>query len=497
MTPSSLPTTRPAPFHLHAEAVEALTGGQWHGGARHAVIHGATLDSRAVAPGSLFVCIRGERVDGHDFAAGAVGDGAALVLASRPLHLPVPVLVVADAARALGQLAAEFRDRCARWTGGGPRWIAVCGANGKTTTKELLASACAGTGQVVHATRGNLNNHLGVPLTVLATPADAAWCVIEIGTNAPGEVAALAPCAKPQVAVVTSIGPEHLEGFGDLAGVAREECSIFASLPADGTAFVGLHGAVGHGADAAQLANIARAAAGSRTLHLLDDVDTPTGVADVPVHGQAGELSLRLDTFDGSTEIALLGAHNLANAALAFHAVVAAGVAPQAALAGLSRALPVAGRLVPRPAGAHLVLDDTYNANPASMIAGLRVLANCPGRHLAILGPMGELGAAVAEGHRVVGAEARRLGLPLLVVAGRGALAGLEQHLIAGYGAAAQLVADRPTALAAAQRLLTAGSTTVLVKASRSQGLEQVVTGLCAATPSSSSAPSAGADQPC
>jgi UDP-N-acetylmuramoyl-tripeptide--D-alanyl-D-alanine ligase len=251
---------------------------------------------------------------------------------------------------------------------------------------------------------------------------------------------------------------------------------------------------MGHGANASELAAIARAAAGSRTLHLLDDVDRPTGVADVPVHGQAGELTLRLDTFDGSTEIALLGVHNLANAALAFHAVVAAGIPPAAALAGLSHAVPVAGRLVPRPAGIHLVLDDTYNANPASMIAGLRVLANCPGRHLAILGPMGELGAALVEGHRAVGAEAKRLGVPLIVVAGRGALAGAEVHLAAGYGPDAQLVADRTAALTAARSVLSSGATTVLVKASRSQGLEHVVAGLCTPIPV---VPSAGADHPC
>ena len=154
---------------------------------------------------------------------------------------------------------------------------------------------------------------------------------------------------------------------------------------------------------------------------------------------------------------------------------------PAAALAGLSHAEPVAGRLVPRPAGAHLILDDTYNANPASMIAGLRVLAACPGRKLAILGPMGELGPALVEGHRAVGAEARRLGLPLLIVAGRGGLAGAEVHLAAGYGSEAVVVADRPAAIAAAQTRLAVGSTTVLVKASRSQALEAVVSGLGAA----------------
>lgn len=471
-------TVQPAPFQVSAAEAEAITGGHWHGADQLVVLHGAAIDSRAVTPGCLFACIRGERVDGHDFAASAAGDGAVLIVATRQLALSVaiPVLVVADVALALQALATLFRA-CHHQA----RWIAVCGANGKTTTKELLAAACAGGGDLVHATLGNLNNHLGVPLTVLNTPAEAVYCVIEIGTNAPGEVAALAACVAPHVAVVTSIGPEHLEGFGDLVGVAREECSVFAALADDGAAFLGLHGLAGH-TDAggiAAIAQLARTAAHGRVLTLCDDAETSTGCAEVAVVGRTGELSVRLDTAHGSAEIGFLGVHNLANATLAFHAAVAAGVAPAAALAGLSRATPVAGRLVPRPAGIHLVLDDTYNANPASMIAGLHVLAGCPGRHLAILGPMGELGDAVAEGHRLVGATAKRLGIPLIIVAGRGGLAGCETFFVDGYGPDSIRVADREQALLVAREHLASGATTILVKGSRSQALEFVVAGLC------------------
>ena len=471
----------PAPFPLTAGEAEALTGGRWYGSAPNVILHGATLDSRGVTPGCLFACIRGERVDGHDFAAGAVGDGAALILATRQLSVPAPVLVVADVAIALQALAICFRQQFTATC-----WIAVCGANGKTTTKALLAAACAGSGAVVHATRGNLNNHLGVPLSVLATPAEAAFAVIEVGTNHPGEVAALAPCVAPHVAVVTSIGPEHLEGFGDLFGVAREECSIFGALAEDGAAFLGVHGLRSH-TDAAgvrAIVDLARTAAGACILTVLDDVEVSTEAADLPVTGAVGELSVRLDTPHGSSEVAMLGAHNLANAALAFHAAVAAGVAPVDALAGLSRAQPVAGRLVPKPLGAHLILDDTYNANPASVIAGLRVLAGCPGRHLAILAPMGELGAAHVSGHMQVGAEAARLGIPLLVVAGRGALAGSEKFIADGAAASrttVEIVVDRPAAVARARALMAIGATTVLAKGSRSQGLEVVVEGLLAA----------------
>ena len=471
----------PAPFPLTAGEAEALTGGRWHGNTQEVVVHGATLDSRGVTPGCLFACIRGERVDGHDFAAGAVGDGASLILATRHLAVPAPVLVVADVAVALQALATCFRQQFTSTC-----WIAVCGANGKTTTKALLIAALSGSGSVVHATRGNLNNHLGVPLSVLATPADAAFAVIEVGTNHPGEVTALASCVAPHVAVVTSIGPEHLEGFGDLFGVAREECSIFAALAEDGAALIGLHGLRAH-TDAVgmrAIIDIARAAASECAVTVLNDVEVPIDCADQAVTGAVGELSVRLDTPHGSTEVAMLGAHNLANAALAYHAAVAAGINPEDALAGLSRAQPVAGRLVPRPSGAHLILDDTYNANPASVIAGLRVLAGCPGRRLAILAPMGELGDAHATGHQQIGAEAARLGIPLLVVAGRGALAGAEKFIAegaAGSRTTVEIVADRPAAVARAKALMAIGATTVLAKGSRSQGLEIVVEGLLAA----------------
>jgi len=476
-----MPHLPPALFPLTAGEAEAITGGQWYGAAQDVVLHGATLDSRGVTLGCLFACIRGERVDGHDFAAGAVADGAALILATRQVAVPAPVLVVANVALALQALATCFRQQFTATC-----WIAICGANGKTTTKALLAAACAGSGAVVHATRGNLNNHLGVPLSVLATPADAAFAVIEVGTNHPGEVAALAPCVGPHIAVVTSIGPEHLEGFGDLFGVAREECSIFGALAEDGAAFLGVHGLRGH-TDAAgmrTIVDLARSAAGACLLTVLDDVDVSTDCADQPITGAVGELTVRLDTPHGSAEVAMLGAHSLANSALAFHAAVAAGVAPADALAGLSCAQPVAGRLVPKPVGAHLILDDTYNANPASVIAGLRVLAGCPGRHLAILAPMGELGEAHVAGHQQVGAEAARLGIPLLVVAGRGSLAGSEKFITEGAAASrtmVEIVVDRAAAVVRARALMAIGATTVLVKGSRSQGLEVVVEGLLAA----------------
>ena len=471
MTSARLPVAsapRPAPFLLDQQAAVRLTGGVWHGAAREVEVHGASIDSRAVRRGNLFACLPGASHDGHDFAATAVGDGAALILATRPVAVPVPVLVVADVASALAALATEFRRRYQ-----GATWIGVTGSNGKTTVKELIALAC-GAGGAVHATRGNLNNHLGVPVTVLNTPPAVRFAVIELGANHPGEIAALAAIAQPQLGVITAIGPAHLEGFGSLLGVARAKGELFAALPAGAPALLGLHGleaaARANGQDAAALlAALRERAAGRR----LSEIGSPA----LPVAGDLRDAGITLRTATGSVDLALLGAHNLANAALAWRAAVAAGVPAEAALRALGAISAVSGRLRARPAtGGHLVLDDSYNANPGSMSAGLNVLACYAGRRLAVLGGMGELGDGSAAGHAQVGAEAARLALPLLTVGDR-ARAILDAYRAAG-GPDGEHAADREAALPLIARRLAAGATTILVKASRSAGLETVVRAL-------------------
>jgi UDP-N-acetylmuramoyl-tripeptide--D-alanyl-D-alanine ligase len=460
------PATRAAAFVIERAFAERLTGGSWIGGPDAVTVRGAGIDSRTVAPGSLFACLTGASHDGHDFAATAVGDGAALVLTSRalPFSVPVPVLQVSDVAQALGRFAGEFRRRL-RTT----RWIGITGSNGKTTVKELVSSACAAAG-TVHATRGNLNNHLGVPLTVLGTPADADFAVIEMGANHAGEIAALAAIAAPQVGVITSIGPAHLEGFGSLLGVARAKSELFAALPMGAPALLGMHGleqaCAAAGQDPEQLLAEVRARAGGRRLMLI-------GAPDGELGGRVGAEGIELITPAGSASVRLLGAHNLCNAQLAFHTALAAGVAPESALQGLTHMSAVPGRLHPRRLGAHLVLDDSYNANPASMAAGLELLAGYPGRRLAVLGWMAELGALGDGGHRQVGAAAARLGLSLVAVGER------ARALYAGFREAGGVdgvhAMSREDALALVRHRLAAGATTVLVKGSRSAGLEWLV----------------------
>lgn len=447
--------SRPAPFRLRAEDAERLTGGRWHHQAREATLRGAAIDSRRVTPGCLFACLSGERADGHDFAAAAVGSGAALILATRLVKVPAPVLVVRDVAAALAVLAGEFRARTQGCT-----WIGVAGANGKTTTKELIAAGLRAVyREPLLVTAGNLNNHLGVPLTVLSLPERARFAVVELGSNHPGELAPLAAIVRPDLACVVSIGPEHLEGFGDLAGVTREECCLFTALPSAGTAFFGTHGLAGecaeHGADPEALTAIARAAAGTRRL-----VCSGLPTAD-----------LALD---------LLGDHNRANAWLALQVCLAAGADETLARQGLAAVRATPGRQRPLRVGGHLLIDDCYNANPASMRAGLAVLASQAGRKLAVLGHMGELGAASADGHAQIGAAAARAHVSLIAV---GPLAQpiLEAYRAAG-GTDGQGAADRHLAAIAAVAWLRAGPpASVLVKGSRSAHLEDTLVGMCTA----------------
>jgi UDP-N-acetylmuramoyl-tripeptide--D-alanyl-D-alanine ligase len=465
MSPTStVHLLRPAPLALDAIEAERRTGGRWIGKARSVTVRGACLDSRRVSPGCIFVCIAGARADGHDFAAAAVGDGAALILASRPVPVPVPVLVVPDVARALAALAGLLRERTRGCT-----WIGVAGANGKTTTKELIAGALrAGTTAPVLVTQGNLNNHLGVPLTVLSLPERARYAVVELGSNHPGELAPLAAVVRPDLGCVVSIGPEHLEGFGDLAGVTREECSLFAALPAGAPCWLGAHGlaaqAAAHGTSGAALESLARQVATGRDLRI--STEAP-GRSDGPA-----EI---LATPAGEARLQLIGPHNRANAWLAWQVAVAAGVPGRDALLGIAAVRPVSGRLRTVAHQQHVILDDTYNANPASMEAGLIVLASRAGRRLAVLGHMGELGPAHDHGHRLVGEAVRRLGVDAIAVG----------PLATGIADAAGCphAADRAAAITLARAWMAQGPGTILVKGSRSAKLEEVVAGLTGARP--------------
>src|SRR5215207_5071094 len=366
-------------------------------------LSGVSTDTRSVAPGNLFVALRGERFDAHEFLADAVGRGASAVVvsdATAAATLGVPAFVVSDTTVALG-LLGRYRRRA--W---GKTVVAVAGSNGKTSTKELT-SAALGTRLVVYATRGNLNNHVGVPLTLLAIPDDADVAVVEIGTNHPGEVAVLRALAEPDVAIVTSIGEEHLEGLIDLAGVLREESAVF-----DGVSVAIVP------AGQPEIGAAARGLARSTTSAGLTSGDIRPDSWSIAPDG-AGVLRF------GGVEVKppLRGEHNLRNAMLAIATARALGVSIEDAAAGIARTPALPMRSAWLQVGGFTVINDAYNANPASARESLRMLAamETPRQRVAILGSMLELGGAGPALHD----EIARLALagPAQIIAGVGEFA--------------------------------------------------------------------------
>ena len=359
-----------------------------------------STDTRAVAGGNLFVALRGERFDAHEFLTEAVRKGATAVVvsdATAAASLGVPVYVVPDTTVALGVLG-RYRRRA--W---GKTVVAVAGSNGKTSTKELT-SAALGSRLSVYATRGNLNNQVGVPLTLLAIPDDADVAVVEIGTNHPGEVAMLRAIAEPDVAILTSIGEEHLEGLGDLAGVLREESAVFECV---GVAIVP--------AAQPEVGDAARAAARSTVSAGLVAGDVRPDSWSIAPDG-AGVLRF------GDVEVRppLRGEHNLRNAMLAIATARTLGVSFEDAAAGIARTPALPMRSAWLDIGRFTVINDAYNANPASARESLRMLAalDTTRQRVAILGSMLELGAAGPALHDEIAQIA--LAGPAAIVAGIG-----------------------------------------------------------------------------
>ncbi|MBK6487823.1 MAG: UDP-N-acetylmuramoyl-tripeptide--D-alanyl-D-alanine ligase [Gemmatimonadetes bacterium] len=410
-------------------------------------------DTRTLAPDDVFVALIGERFDGHDFLAQAVARGARAVVvsdAARAAGLGVPAFVVADTTRALGALGA-YRRRA--WGG---QVVAVAGSNGKTSTKELIAAALSA-GFAVHATRGNLNNHVGVPLTLLAIPDDADIAVVEVGTNHPGEVAALRALVAPDIAVVTSIGEEHLEGLGDLDGVLREECAIFDGVPL-GIAPAG-QPEVGREARARGTrvveAGVVPCDVGAERWGLDDDGRGWAILGEVTIH------------------VPLLGAHNVRNALLAIAVARACGVSDTEAARGIGSLAPLSMRSTLETLGTLLLLNDAYNANPASAREALALLdAVGAGRpQVAVLGSMLELGAQSDALHAEIAQRALRS--RATVVAGIGEFVAPLHRLAPGD--ARVVTAVDAEALWPLLRPRLSPDAVVLLKGSRGTRLERLV----------------------
>lgn len=430
-------------------------------------------DTRSLQAGDFFVALRGERFDAHDFLPQARAAGALAALvddADRLANAGLPGLVVADSRRALGQLGAAWRAQFSL------PLIAVTGSNGKTTVTQMLAAILrAWQGEAALATQGNFNNDIGLPLTLLRLRPTHRAAVVELGMNHPGEIAELAALARPTVALVNNAQREHQEFMASVEAVAEENGSVFAALPADGTAV--------YPADEPHAARWQALAAGRPQLRfaLPEDGAPATGAE---VQGQArwaGEgwaVALQTPAGPAHLHLALAGRHNVRNALAATAAALAAGVPLATVVAGLEAFRPVAGRSALGTAMLHgrriALVDDSYNANPDSVRAAIELLAGLPGPRWLLLGDMGEVGDQGPAFHAEVGAHAREQGIEQLWCAGSACAEAAR-----AYGPGARAFADTAALVAALGEAPAAAS--VLVKGSRFMRMERAVAALRAA----------------
>ena len=433
----------------------AMAAGRASGG--DPTFTGVSSDTRTLRPGDLFVALRGARFDGHAFLdqARKAGAVAAMVDAGYRQQPPMPVIVVDDTRVALGALGRGWRERLA------PVLIAITGSNGKTTVKEMIAAILrrhAGEAAVL-ATSGNLNNDIGVPLTLLRLDPRHRYAAIELGMNHKGEIAYLAGLAQPGVALVNNAQREHLEFMESVEEVAAENASVYAALGADGVAVVN--------ADDAH-AGFFREAAGTRRVidfGLDREAQVSGGYA---LKALTSEIEIRTPAGDTRATLAIPGLHNVRNALAAAACAHAAGIAPRSIGEGLSAFRPYSGRLqVKQGAGGTTVIDDTYNANPDSVRAAIDVLAACPAPTTLVLGDMGEVGTQGVEFHREVGAYARAKRVSQLCVLGEA-----TRHAVDAFGEGGRHF-DSVEALVAAVR-----GASILVKGSRFMKMERVVAAL-------------------
>ena len=430
---------------------------------------GISTDTRSVRPGDLFIALRGDNFDAHDFIDQAIAAGAACVVVSRQdIPLPVPALRVPDTREALGALAAGWRRQFAC------PLVAVTGSNGKTTVKEMIAAILvAHVGeQAAFATRGNFNNDVGVPLTLLRLRDTHRLGVVEMGMNHPGEITRLALMARPEVALVLNAQREHQEFMDGPEATALENGCVFGGLAPGGIAVFP--------ADDPCTPIWQRLAAGRTVLDFaLLEADTaqagrelPAGHAAVVAWRDARPEDFVARVGDEPIRIRLqiAGRHNVRNALAAAACALALKVPAEAIARGLAAFVPVKGRLRSHrlASGVHLV-DDTYNANPDSMRAAIDVLAEMPGPRLLVMGDMGETGHQAADFHREVGAHARQRGIEQIWTVGRDMQAAAD-----AAGDAARHWPDAD-ALLAAHAQLPAGVASVLVKGSRFMRMERIV----------------------
>ena len=461
-----------APPLWQAAEAAAATGGRntasW-------AASGVSIDSRSLAAGELFVALRGPNHDGHDFAAAAFARGAAAALVDRPvagLAEPAPLLEVDDTLAALARLGAAGRRRSAA------RVVAVTGSVGKTGTKEALRLALAAYGDSF-ASAGSLNNHWGVPLSLARLPQSARWAVFELGMNHPGEIAALTRLVRPHAALVTTIEPAHLGYFPSLEAIADAKAEIFEGLEAGGAAILNRDNPYFE-----RLAAKARAAGAGSVIGFGADPHAEVRLLDCSIGPDGSTVSAAFAGGELRYRLAVPGRHWVQNSLAVLGVLLGLGLDPRPGAHALARleALPGRGRrrLLPWRGGALTLIDESYNASPASVRAALAVLADTRpgpgGRRLAVLGDMLELGEESARLHRELAAPLADAGIDRVLLIGRAIKA---LHEVLPDRVRGGLWDDADAAMPSLLRLLQPGDV-VTVKGSYGVGLARVVERLCA-----------------
>lgn len=423
-------------------------------------VQGISIDTRTIEPGNLFIALPGERVDGHDFINEAQQKGAAAALVTHAVDSTLPQIQVDDVVAALGKLGAAWRNEF------DIPFVAVTGSNGKTTLKNMIAAimvaACHGDESRVLATKGTLNNHLGLPLTLARLSKKHRYAAIEMGMNHFGEIEYLTKLTRPNVAIITNAAASHLEGVGNVAGVARAKAEIFLGLPADGTAILNRDDAF-FPFWREQIGNHAYLTFG---FHPDADIHAVTDDQGQPIN---------LRTPGGNIEInlPLLGRHNIVNALAATAATLAVGIDLHAIKAGLENIAPAQGRLqLHTLTNGVKIIDDTYNANPFSLQAAVSTLASFAGKKILVLGDMKELGTEAKTLHHTAGESIRQAGIDYLFTYGE-----LSENTAQAFGEGAYHFSEQEKLVNALKPFLY-NQTTILVKGSRSMRMEKVVAGL-------------------
>ena len=426
------------------------------------VILSVSTNSRHITEDCLFVALKGERFDAHQFADNVVAAGAKALLVERQLSLNCPQVVVADTLIALGQLAAWVRQQSQA------RVVGLTGSAGKTSVKEMTAAILSQRGKTLY-TAGNLNNDIGVPLTLLRLTAEDQYAVIEMGANHQGEIAYTTNLVKPESALVNNLLSAHLEGFGSPEGVAKAKGEIFQGLAEEGTAIINLDS---HDQSNWQAHFNSRQTIWRYGLTPQDQADFyPLNInvkqltTDFTLHTPAGDIDIVLP---------LPGVHNISNALAASALALSVGATLTDIQQGLATTKAVPGRLYPiRLSDNKIVLDDTYNANSGSMIAAIRVLSQMPGYRIFVAGDIGELGPYATECHQQVGDAARQYGLDKVLSVGN-----LSREISQGSGCGEHFVLKSELLAQLIPLVQQNEVVSILIKGSRSAAMEEIVDAL-------------------